>query len=140
MTAAEALDAILARYGCAELVATVRAELERLREKHMKAEERLDCVSLMLAGADKQIETLAASVAFHERNALRAEADLAAARADAERYRYLRHADRRLCLTVSGPVAGCWIDCDGDNGELVLLTGEDADKAIDAALAGKDAP
>jgi hypothetical protein len=29
MTAAEALDAILARYGCAELVQTVRDEMER---------------------------------------------------------------------------------------------------------------
>jgi hypothetical protein len=27
-----------------------------------------------------------------------------------------------------------WIDCDDENGVLTLLTGEDADAAIDAAM------
>lgn len=54
---------------------------------------------------------------------------------DAERYRYLRHASRRECLDKNGPEAGCWIDCEDENHTLILLTEEDADKAIDAAMA-----
>ena len=72
-------------------------ELAAAREKHMTAEGRLDSVSLMLAGADAQNETLARAAEFHERNALRAERELAAARAviaaaeaDAARYRQMR--------------------------------------------------
>jgi hypothetical protein len=57
-----------------------------------------------------------------------------ALKADAERYRYLRSADRRECLTDYGPEAGCWIDCEDSVGNLILLTGADADAAIDAAI------
>lgn len=52
-------------------------------------------------------------------------------RVDAERYRYLRNRNPQEILPVIGPAAGVWIDCDDENGELTLLTGEDADKAID---------
>jgi hypothetical protein len=61
---------------------------------------------------------------------LKAERD--AAVKDAERYRYLRNRDSKTVLETKGPAAGCWIDCETDD-ELVLLTGDDADAAIDTA-------
>jgi hypothetical protein len=54
--------------------------------------------------------------------------------ADAERYRYLRNRNPREILRVIGNAAGVWIDCDDEHGVLTLLTGEDADAAIDAAM------
>jgi hypothetical protein len=54
--------------------------------------------------------------------------------ADAERYRYLRNRNPQEILPVIGNAAGVWIDCDDENGVLTLLTGEDADAAIDAAM------
>jgi hypothetical protein len=55
-------------------------------------------------------------------------------RKDAERYRYLRNRKPQDVLGTAGDAAGCWVDC--EVGELLtLLTGEDADKAIDAAMA-----
>jgi hypothetical protein len=54
---------------------------------------------------------------------------------DAERYRYLRDRSPNEVLTLIGTHAGCWIDCESDSGTLTLLTGEDADAAIDAAIA-----
>jgi hypothetical protein len=53
---------------------------------------------------------------------------------DAERYRYLRNRNPTDVLQTSGDAAGCWIDCDAEE-TLTLLTGEDADAAIDAAMA-----
>ena len=50
------------------------ARAEAADALHMQAEARLDSVGIMLAGADSQIETLAKSVSFHEKNAIRAEA------------------------------------------------------------------
>ena len=63
----------------------------------------------------------------------RAAKELRRLHADAERYRYLRNRNPQEILPVIGPAAGVWIDCDNENGELTLLTGEDADAAIDAA-------
>lgn len=63
-----------------------------------------------------------------------AAAELRRLHADAERYRYLRNRNPQEILPVIGPAAGVWIDCDDENGELTLLTGEDADAAIDAAM------
>ena len=54
-------------------------------------------------------------------------------RKNAERYLYLRN---RVPSEVLGQVksaAGCWIDAEDGEGILVLLTGEDADAAVDAA-------
>jgi hypothetical protein len=60
--------------------------------------------------------------------------ELEALRKDAERYRYLRNRYPADVLQTAGDAAGCWIDCEaGDT--LTLLTGEDADAAIDAAMA-----
>ena len=64
-------------------------------------------------------------------------AELRRLHADAERYRYLRNRNPQEILPVIGPAAGVWIDCDDENGELTLLTGEDADAAIDAAMGKK---
>lgn len=75
-------------------------------------------LGLEIAGLEREIERL------------RAERD--AAVKDAERYRYLRNRDRTAVLERRGPSAGCWIDCETDD-DLVLLTGDDADAAIDAA-------
>ena len=55
-------------------------------------------------------------------------------RKDAERYRYLRSESRRAALDLNGPAAGCWIDCEDEAHSLILLTGEDADEAIDNAM------
>ena len=54
-------------------------------------------------------------------------------RRNAERYLYLRN---RVPSEVLGQVksaAGCWIDAEDSEGILVLLTGEGADAAVDAA-------
>ena len=64
---------------------------------------------------------------------IRLQEEVTKLRADAERYRYLRNRDAAYVLKTTGPAAGCWIDCDGEDGGLCLLTGEDADAAIDAA-------
>lgn len=61
-------------------------------------------------------------------------AEIEELRRDAARYRYLRHISRRECLDKNGPDAGCWIDCEDEQHTLLLLTEEDADRAIDAAM------
>lgn len=58
---------------------------------------------------------------------------LDAATPDAERYRYLRGRIGETVLSGSGPTAGCWIDSENESGELVLLTGAEADNDIDLA-------
>lgn len=55
--------------------------------------------------------------------------------ADAARYRYLRNRQSHDVFNKDGSEAGAWIDCTAADGTLVLLTGEDADAAIDAARA-----
>lgn len=62
----------------------------------------------------------------------RLHAENEALRVDAERYRYLRNRNRQEVLNLTGPAAGVWIDCDDENGDLIFLTGDDADAAIDA--------
>lgn len=62
---------------------------------------------------------------------------LAEAGKDAERYLYLRNRDEQFVLTTGGLVRGCFIDSESEDGTLVLLTGADADDAIDAALRGE---
>ena len=62
-------------------------------------------------------------------------AQAAADARDAERYRYLRNRVPSEVLGQLKRAAGCWIDCEDDDGVLTLLTGHDADAAIDAALA-----
>ena len=58
-----------------------------------------------------------------------------ALRKDAERYRYLRSRVPSEVFAKTGVAAGCWIDCEDGDGTLVLLTGEDADAAVDDAMA-----
>jgi len=58
--------------------------------------------------------------------------EIRALKLDAERYRYLRNRNPQEIIPVIGPAAGAWIDCDDEDGELILLTGEDADAVIDA--------
>ena len=61
--------------------------------------------------------------------------DVAALRIDAARYRYLRDRD---CGPINGPTpAGLFVGRVPDN---MILTGEDADQAIDAALSKPNAP
>ena len=74
---------------------------------------------------------------LHQQSMAEASAELRRLHADAERYRYLRNRNPQEILPVIGPAAGAWIDCDDESGELTLLTGEDADAAIDAAMGKK---
>lgn len=60
-------------------------------------------------------------------------AAVAALRLDAERYRYLRNRYGEAVLSGHGPSAGCWIDCEDEEGTLTLLTDREADDAIDMA-------
>lgn len=53
---------------------------------------------------------------------------------DAARYRWLRDRIPASVLEKRGKAAGCWIDCEADDGKLILLTGKDADDEIDAAM------
>jgi hypothetical protein len=62
---------------------------------------------------------------------------VAALRRDAERYRYLRNRDPKEVFGKSGEAAGVWIDWEDDMAGLQLLTGDDADAAIDAAMGDK---
>jgi hypothetical protein len=50
------------------------------------------------------------------------------------RYRYLRNRDPKEVFNKSGKAAGVWIDWEDDMAGLQLLTGDDADAAIDAAM------
>jgi hypothetical protein len=54
---------------------------------------------------------------------------------DAERYRYLRSRQAIEVLTGRGPGAGVWCDMENEMGTLVLVTGDDLDAEVDAALA-----
>jgi hypothetical protein len=58
-------------------------------------------------------------------------------RRDAVRYRYLRNRDPNEVFGKSGKAAGVWIDWENDMAGLQLLTGDDADAAIDAAMGDK---
>ena len=53
---------------------------------------------------------------------------------DAGRYRYLRDIRRRDAIVLSGPEAGVWCDAEDEDGTLLLLTEDDLDAAIDAAM------
>jgi hypothetical protein len=85
------------------------------------------------ADAIVQLQTRVAEledcVSFNAYRAL--EKDLAAARADARRYRWLRHKDNECNVEIPS-VAG--------DGYLLPGFGDDLDATIDAALAGEDAP
>lgn len=61
-------------------------------------------------------------------------AEIEALRKDAARYRYLRNRSPAVVLDRFGQEAGVWIDMESDEGRLVLLTGDDADTAVDAAM------
>ena len=56
---------------------------------------------------------------------------------DAARYRYLRSRQAIEVLTGRGPGAGVWCDMENEMGTLVLVTGDDLDAEIDAALKEK---
>ena len=98
-------------------LAEPQPEIERL-----KAER-----DALKAAAEKGTEYVLA----HINQDLKTERD--AAVADAERYRYLRNRKKGEVFSKYGPDAGCWIDCEDEQQHLVLLTGDDADAAIDAA-------
>ena len=65
---------------------------------------------------------------------MRLKQEVGSLKKDATRYRYLRSESRRAALDLNGPAAGCWIDCEDEAHSLILLTGEDADAAIDKAM------
>lgn len=63
--------------------------------------------------------------------------DIEALRLNDARYRYLRNRDPKEVFGKSGKAAGVWIDWEDDMAGLQLLTGDDADAAIDAAMGDK---
>lgn len=67
----------------------------------------------------------------------RLRAELESVQADAQRYRYLRNRLPAEVFGTHGVEAGCWIDCEDENGVLTLVTGDDADAAIDASMGAK---
>lgn len=128
----------------ADTIAALVAErdaLARWKSTHAPRIEALQCLkdhaqqeaSLGIeARATLESERAANAVLTNELEALRAELD--AAVADAQRYRYLRNRAPEVAMNTIGRLAGCWIFCDSDLGDnLILLTGDEADAAIDAA-------
>lgn len=102
-------------------------EIENLRDKSETLRAEVDVLNLVvkdLVNKNGAINQIADN--------LKAERD--AAVKDAERYRYLRNRKSAQVLEMVGPAAGCWIDCDDEDGGLCLLTGQDADAAIDAII------
>lgn len=103
-------------------VAGMRHLADAMQERAERAEERAAMFCDMAEQQGKRAETAEAALA-----AARAEAE--ALRQDAERYRRLRSEKGsrvRICTFASGPA--------------FVLTGEQADAAIDAALAAKAGP
>jgi hypothetical protein len=70
-------------------------------------------------------------IAKYHKEVISLRADLAAARADARRYRWLRHKDNECNVEIPS-IAG--------DGYFLPGFGNGLDATIDAALAGKDAP
>lgn len=70
----------------------------------------------------------------------RQHAEIQSINKDAERYRYLRNRTPIDVLDRFGRAAGVWVDMEGDDGRLVLLTGIDADNEIDAAFKDQGEP
>lgn len=91
--------------------------------------QQAELIAELQSAHDVAVEIAAQYAA--ERDRLREEAERLSA--DGERYRYLRDRSPREVLCNNGPSAGCWIDCEDEHSELILLTGDDADAAIDAA-------
>lgn len=120
----------------ADEIERLRGEVAVLKEDnaiHTARAYKAEAEVMLLAALLKQGRELMAATG-DEVKGLIAERD--AAVKDAERYRYLRNRDSKTVLETKGPAAGCWIDCETDD-ELVLLTGDDADAAIDAARGEK---
>lgn len=103
-----------ARAHLASRIAEVEAELDSVR---MEASALKDCRSTLLNECDRQ-----------EARATRAEAELAAVRANAERYLHLREANN------ADPTP--FIAQRYEHG-IMQWTGEEADAAVDAARGGK---
>ncbi|NDE17376.1 hypothetical protein EBZ80_20840 [bacterium] len=69
-----------------------------------------------------------------DRSAAKMHAEIERLREDAERYHYLRNRVPADVLNGRGPSAGVWCDMDNELGDLVLVTGDDLDAEVDAAL------
>ena len=80
-------------------------------------------------------DTVQRLIAKERAEVARLTAERDALKADAERYRYLRNRVPAEVMNKRGAAAGCWIDCEDATGRLTLVTGDDADKDIDAARA-----
>ena len=104
-------------------------ERERVTDRQAKS-----AVPTILA-AIAEIELLAEQLAAAIQNREIAES----LRKEAERYRYLRNRKPAEVMGRGKAAAGCWIDCEDANGNLALLTGDDADTAIAAAMAAGSA-
>jgi hypothetical protein len=126
---ADELEAPVGTQSTYSAIQQAAAELRRLHA------ENAALTAALASSCDEQRHELweSGGVAGCERARV-AERQCEALHADAERYRYLRNRNPQEILLVIGNAAGVWIDCDDENGELTLLTGEDADAAIDAAM------
>ena len=101
-----------------------------LREQHAHIEDLIS----RNQGLAMQNSLLRATVEAMKRTEA---AENEALRRDAERYLYLRNRDPEEVLIKNGKLAGVWIDWEDDLSGLQLLTGDDADAAIDAARGEK---
>ena len=94
--------------------------------------ERMQEIKDALAAAGHEVSNENGNLPLGALASLVAERD--ALLADASRYRYLRNRNPDEVLTSRGLAAGLWIDCENSSGTLMLVTGDDADKGIDAAM------
>lgn len=116
-------------------------EIKRLRAKveHMEHEARTRAAAAVYCYDKKEAEVEALRA---DAEAWRAAQEVSGAYLTrlhlisqyAKRYAYLRDIKRQKSLTLNGPEAGVWCDCEDEVGTLVLLTEDDLDEAIDEAM------
>lgn len=70
----------------------------------------------------------------------RQHAEIGELHTDALRYRHLRNRVPTQVLDRFGEAAGAWIDTESNDGRLILLTGVDADVAVDTSRRNEEVP
>ena len=102
-------------------------EIERLRKQYAELKDKLQ-------KAEKDCEVWGTRCIRDAKRTDKLQQQTEEFMLDAMRYRYLRNRIPSSVLDQRGDIAGCWIDCEVED-RLVLLTGKDADDALDQAIA-----